>query len=57
MIIPVSEILNKNIIEVGVGNGGFLKLAQKVAKTVQGIEPEKKYYKTLNIKHKNIKIS
>jgi len=49
-----SEILNKNIIEVGVGNGGFLKLAQKVAKTVQGIEPEKKHYKTFEAERLNI---
>ena len=41
-----SEITGKNILEVGSGNGGFLKLSKDVAKTVHGIEPE--------IRHRNV---
>lgn len=51
-----SEIMDKKIIEVGVGNGGFLKLAQKVAKSAQGIEPEKKHHRTFEEEGLNVKL-
>ena len=49
-----TDIRNKNLLEVGCGNGGFLKLAQKSAKTIQGIEPEKKYHEFFTLEQLNI---
>ncbi len=37
-----SEIKDKNLVEVGCGNAGFLTLAKHLVKSVVGIEPEKK---------------
>lgn len=37
-----SEIKDKNLVEVGCGNGGFLTLAKHLVKSAVGIEPEKK---------------
>lgn len=37
-----SEIKDKNLVEVGCGNAGFLTLAKHLVKSAVGIEPEKK---------------
>lgn len=37
-----SKIQDKNLVEVGCGNGGFLILAKQFVKSAIGIEPEKK---------------
>jgi 2-polyprenyl-3-methyl-5-hydroxy-6-metoxy-1,4-benzoquinol methylase len=49
-----SEIAEKNILEVGSGNGGFLKLAKDVANSVHGIEPEIKHHDVLLLEELNI---
>jgi SAM-dependent methyltransferase len=49
-----TEIKYKNLLEVGVGNGGFLLLAQNSANTAYGVEPEKKHHE--NFKQEKLKI-
>jgi SAM-dependent methyltransferase len=49
-----SEIAEKNILEVGSGNGGFLKLSKAEAKTVQGIEPEIRHHDVFLLEGLNI---
>ena len=49
-----TEIKDKNLLEVGSGNGGFLKLAQDLVNTAQGIEPEIKHHE--NFKEEGLNI-
>ena len=44
-----TEIKDRDLLEAGSGNGGFLKLAQDSANTAQGIEPEKKHHENNRI--------
>ena len=39
-----SEIKDKNLIEIGCGNGGFLTLVNHLVKSAAGSEPEKKHH-------------
>ena len=51
-----SALVNKNILDFGSGNGGFLKLAKDISKSVLGVELEKAiipYYKKENIPLEN----
>lgn len=50
----VTEIKDKNLLEVGSGNSGFLKLAQGLVNSAQGIEPEKKYHEIFKEESLNI---
>ena len=52
--ILATEIKDKNLLEVGSGNGGFLKLAQDLVNTAQGIEPEKKHHEKFKEESLNI---
>ena len=49
-----SEIAKRDILEVGSGNGAFLKLSKDVAKTVHGIEPEIRHHDIFLIEELNI---
>ena len=51
-----NSLVNKNILDFGSGNGGFLKLAKNISKSVLGVELEKAivpYYKEENIPLEN----
>lgn len=49
-----TEIKDRDLLEAGSGNGGFLKLAQDSANTVQGIEPERKHHENFKAENLNI---
>ena len=49
-----SEIKDKNLVEIGSGNGGFLTLAKHLAKSAVGVEPEKKHHDNFN--SENLKV-
>lgn len=49
-----SEIKNKNIVEIGCGNGGFLRLAKHLVKSATGIEPDKKHHDIFKSENLNI---
>lgn len=49
-----SEIKNKNLVEVGCGNGGFLTLARQIAKSAVGIEPEIKNHDDFKLEHLSV---
>ncbi len=49
-----TEIKDKNLLEIGSGNGGFLLLAKHLVKSAAGIEPEKKHHDVF--KSENLKI-
>ncbi len=51
-----NSLVNKNILDFGSGNGGFLKLAKDISKSILGVELEKAivpYYKEENIPLEN----
>jgi len=49
-----TEVENKNLLEVGSGNGGFLQFAQNSAITAHGVEPEKKHHEIFKQENLNI---
>jgi len=49
-----TEVKDKNLLEVGVGNAGFLRLAQISTNAAYGVEPEKKHHE--NFKQENLNI-
>jgi 2-polyprenyl-3-methyl-5-hydroxy-6-metoxy-1,4-benzoquinol methylase len=49
-----SEIKDKNLVEIGSGNGGFLTLAKHLVKSAVGVEPEKKHHDNFN--SENLKV-
>jgi len=49
-----TKVKDKNLLEVGVGNGGFLQLAQISASTAYGVEPEKKQHEKFKQENLNI---
>ena len=54
LIMLESEIKDKNLVEIGSGNGGFLTLAKHLAKSAVGVEPEKKHHDNFN--SENLKV-
>jgi len=49
LVILESEIKDKNLVEIGCGNGGFLTLAKHLVKSATGIEPEKKHHNSFKL--------